>query len=205
MKKYYFYLSLILVLGLSISCKETKKPKLDTKEKVYTVEPKTTTINWIAYKTTGKVPVKGQFTKLNILEANLSAKTSLEALNNLKFSIPVSSLFTKDTIRDKKLKKFFFGTMVDTQNITGTIHIKNETSGTVDIAMNGITQSLPITFVNSDQMVTLEAVMDLDNWQAQAALTALNKVCEALHTGEDGISKTWSEVKIEVATYLKYE
>ena len=95
--------------------------------------------------------------------------------------------------------------MVDTQNITGTIHIKNETSGTVDIAMNGITQSLPITFVNSDQMVTLEAVMDLDNWQAQAALTALNKVCEALHTGEDGISKTWSEVKIEVATYLKYE
>ena len=95
--------------------------------------------------------------------------------------------------------------MINTENINGTIHINNETSGTVDIEMNGITQALPITFVASDQMVTLEAIMDLDNWQAQAAITALNTVCKDLHTGEDGISKTWSEVRIEVATYLKYE
>ena len=71
--------------------------------------------------------------------------------------------------------------------------------------MNGISQVLPITFVISDQMVTLEALMDLDNWQAQTALEALNVVCKDLHTGPDGISKTWSEVKIEVATYLKYD
>ena len=71
--------------------------------------------------------------------------------------------------------------------------------------MNGITQALPITFIISDQMVTMEALMDLDNWQAQTAIESLNEVCKELHTGTDGISKTWSEVKIEVATYLKYE
>ena len=54
-------------------------------------------------------------------------------------------------------------------------------------------------------MVTIEAVMDLDNWQAQLAIEALNIVCKDLHSGDDGISKTWSEVKIEVATYLKHE
>ncbi len=198
---------LLLTLTFVISCKNknTEKKEVNAEEKGYTVEPKTTTLNWTAYKTTSKIPVKGQFTTLNIEENKAKAKTALEALNNIKFSIPVSSLFTKDTIRDEKLKKFFFGSMLNTESISGTIHINNETSGTVDIVMNGISQALPITFVASDQMVTIEAIMDLDNWQAQAAIAALNTVCKELHTGEDGISKTWSEVKIEVATYLKYE
>ena len=205
MKKYFFNILILITLTAIVSCKNTqKKEGKSTEEKGYTVEHKTTTINWIAYKTNDKIPVKGQFTKLNI-ENSSKSKTALEALNNLKFSIPVSSLFTNDTIRDSKLKKFFFGVLKNTSLISGTIHINNETSGTVDIVMNGITQALPITFIISDQMVTMEALMDLDNWQAQTAIESLNEVCKELHTGTDGISKTWSEVKIEVATYLKYE
>ena len=205
MKKNVLNILILITLTAIISCKDTKKKEIkNTEEKGYSVEQKTTTINWIAYKTNDKIPVKGQFTKLNI-EDQSKSKTALEALNNLKFSIPVSSLFTNDTIRDSKLKKFFFGALKNTSLISGTIHINNETSGTVDIVMNGITQALPITFIISDQMVTLEGVMDLDNWQAQTAIESLNEVCKELHTGSDGISKTWSEVKIEVATYLKYE
>ena len=205
MKKYFFNILILITVTVVVSCKNTQKKELkSTEEKGYTVEPKTTTVNWIAYKTNDKIPVKGQFTKLNI-ENSSKSKTALEALNNLKFSIPVSSLFTNDTIRDSKLKKFFFGVLKNTSLISGTIHINNETSGTVDIVMNGITQALPITFIISDQMVTMEALMDLDNWQAQTAIESLNEVCKELHTGTDGISKTWSEVKIEVATYLKYE
>ncbi|UMB53975.1 YceI family protein [Lutibacter sp. A64] len=205
MKNNYLKLLFVLTLTLVVSCKNTpKKEQISTEEKGYTVDQKTTTVNWIAYKTNDKIPVKGQFTELN-LENSSKSKTALEALDNLKFSIPVSSLFTNDTIRDNKLKKFFFGALKNTTLISGTIHINNETSGTVDILMNGITQALPITFIVSDQMITLEAVMDLDNWQAQSAIDSLNEVCKELHTGSDGISKTWSEVKIEVATYLKYE
>ncbi|VAW25816.1 hypothetical protein MNBD_BACTEROID04-1724, partial [hydrothermal vent metagenome] len=29
--------------------------------------------------------------------------------------------------------------------------------------------------------------------------------CKDLHSGDDGVSITWSEVKIEVVTNLKYE
>ena len=181
-----------------------KKKEAKQIEKGYTVEEKTTTINWIAYKTTNKVPVKGQFTKVNI-ENKKTSPTALEALNGLKFNIPVSSLFTNDTIRDGKLKKSFFGSMKNTEVISGTINMNNETSGHVELTLNGISQFLPITYVISDQMVTIEAVMDLDNWQAQLAIEALNIVCKDLHSGDDGISKTWSEVKIEVATYLKHE
>jgi len=204
MKKSLIYCLLLFSLIIVTSCKNTDKKETKNSEKMYSVEPKTTTINWIAYKTTSKTPVKGQFTKL-VIDEPIKATSAFEALNNLEFNIPTKSLFTKDSIRDGKLRKFFFGTMVNPDSISGVIHMNNETSGTVDLTMNGLTQVLPITYVISDQMVTIEAIMDLDNWQAKAAITALNTVCGELHAGEDGISKTWSEVKIEIVTYLKYE
>lgn len=104
---------LLIIIVVVTSCKEVKKSPVKTPEKGYSIDTKTTTINWIAYKTTSKIPVKGQFTKVNIDQTKKST-TALEALNGLKFDIPVSSLFTKDTIRDGKLKKFFFGTMRNT-------------------------------------------------------------------------------------------
>lgn len=204
MKK-IFVLSLLLVTTLSFtSCKKKEKKETKPTENLYSVEAKKTVINWTAYKTTSKVPVKGQFSKLTI-ENTKKASTTMEALNGLKFSIPISSLFTNDTIRDSKVKKFFFGTLKNTNLISGTITMINESSGSVDITMNGISQVLPISYLISDQMVTIEAIMDLDNWKAQAAIEALNTVCKDLHTGDDGVAKTWSEVKIEVETYLKFE
>lgn len=204
MKKTHVFSIALLALVIVSSCKDTTKKEKESTKKGYTVEAKTTTINWIAYKTTNKVPVNGQFTKVTI-ENPKTSSTALEALNGLKFNIPISSLFTKDTIRDQKLKKFFFGSMKNTEVINGTINMNNETSGTVELTMNGISQILPITYMISDQMVTIEALMNLDNWKAQLAIEALNTVCKDLHTGDDGISKTWSEVKIEIATYLKYD
>lgn len=201
-------LSLFIISSISIiSCGDHKKKDdskaKDVSEKTYTIVPETTTINWIAYKTTSKLPVKGQFTKFSI-EHSKNGSSVIEALDGLNFSIPVNSLFTKDTIRDGKLKKFFFGTMLNTKEIKGTLHFVNETTGTVDITMNGISQVLPITYVIDGEMVSIEAVMNLDNWKAQAAIEALNLACLDLHKGEDGVSKTWSEVKIEVVAYLKY-
>ena len=204
MKKIKVLGIILLILVTISSCKDNEKKEKKLMQKGYTVEAKTTIINWIAYKTTSKTPVKGQFTKVTI-ENPKTSSTAFEALNGLKFNIPTSSLFTKDTIRDKKLKKFFFGSMKNTEMISGTIIMNNETSGSVELTMNGISQTLPITYVVSDQMVTIEALMDLDNWKAQLAIEALNTVCKDLHAGDDGISKTWSEVKIEIATYLKYE
>lgn len=201
------YLSLFIAATLTIvSCgndkKEKKSTEKSTEDKTYSIEPKTTTINWTAYKTTSKIPVKGQFTKFTI-DNSKKGNSVKETLDGLKFSIPVSSLFTKDSIRDGKLKKFFFGSMKDTQEIKGTLHISDDSTGTADITMNGISQTLPINYVIDDQIASINAVMNLDNWKAQAALEALNLVCLDLHKGEDGISKTWNDVKIEVITYLK--
>jgi hypothetical protein len=44
--------------------------------------------------------------------------------------------------------------------------------------------------------------MNLENWDALAAVASINKACEALHTGKDGISKTWSEVAVHADVLL---
>lgn len=203
MKKIYV-LPLILLMVSFASCKKNAKKEVTSAEKTYIIVADSTAINWTAFKTTAKVPVKGQFQEVTIENAK-KGKSIIEALNGLKFSIPVSSLFTKDTIRDAKLKKFFFGSMKNTLEIKGTVQMNNENTSTVELTMNGITRELPIAYIITDNRVTIVGNMELDNWQAKAALDALNVVCKDLHTGEDGISKTWNDVKIEVITYLKYE
>ena len=204
MKKIYLLVLVIITGTVFVSCKKTVKEEMPLTAKTYTVMADSTIINWTAYKTTAKVPVKGQFSAITIENVKKDS-TVLGALNGLKFKIPVTSLFTNDTIRDGKLKKFFFGAMENTSVIKGTVLLNNENTSTVELTMNGITRELPIAYIITDNRVTIVGNMDLDNWQAKAALEALNVVCKDLHTGDDGITKTWSDVKIEVIAVFKQE
>jgi len=204
MKKIYVLSLILLIMVFVSSCKKNEKKEVNQIEKTYSVIADSTKINWTAYKTTAKVPVNGKFAEITIENVKKDS-TALGALNGLKFKIPVSSLITNDTIRDKKLKEYFFGAMKNSSVITGTVHINKENASTVDLTLNGITRELPIAYIVADNKVTIIGNMELDNWQAKAALEALNVVCKDLHTGEDGITKTWSDVKIEVVAILKYE
>lgn len=204
MKKINFLALLIITVSVIVSCKKNVKNENLHPAKMYTVMADSTKINWTAYKTTAKVPVKGQFSEITIENAKKDS-TVLGALNGLKFKIPVNSLFTNDTLRDGKLKKFFFGSMQNTSVIKGTVQMNKENTSTVELTMNGITRELPIAYIITDNKVSIVGNMELDNWQAKAALEALNVVCKDLHAGDDGISKTWSDVKIEVIAVLKYE
>lgn len=204
MKKIYVLSLILLIMVFVSSCKKNEKKEVNQVEKTYSVIADSTKINWTAYKTTAKVPVNGQFAEI-IIENVKKDSTALGALNGLKFKIPVSSLITNDTIRDKKLKEYFFGAMKNSSVITGTVHINKDNASTVDLTLNGITRELPIAYIVADNKVTIIGNMELDNWQAKVALEALNVVCKDLHTGDDGITKTWSDVKIEVVAILKYE
>jgi len=203
MTKKIIFLSIIFSL-LLISCKtDVKKVNNNSKDKVYSIEALTTKVGWTAYKTTDKIAVKGEFTKINITPKE--GATAKEVLNGLEFSIPVSSVFSNNKDRDTKLKQFFFGVMDNTELLSGTVTTTSENKGTARITMNGITHSFPIEYIISGQMITLSGTLNLDDFNASNAIESLNKMCFDLHKGSDGISKTWSEVKIDVATYLKVE
>ncbi|WP_299107156.1 YceI family protein [uncultured Winogradskyella sp.] len=202
------FLSLLFVVALVItSCKDDKKEATtETTETVentvkYIVKPEATTVKWTAYKTTEKVPVGGEFATLNFDEKE--GATVEEALHNLEFSIPVSSLFTKDDSRDAKLKASFFGSMLDTEFLKGKIKFA-ENKHSAKITMNGVTADLPLEVTIMDERrVSMKGTMNLKDWNALGALEALNKVCFDLHKGADGVSKTWEDVAIEVNTYLR--
>lgn len=206
--------SIISVLALFfafsiVSCDQVKKDKssldqFDKTGKMYSIEPKTTTIFWTGYKTTAKTPVKGKFTKLTILNSK-QAKTAREAIDGLEFSIPVSSLFSNEESRDTKIKELFFGIMDQTELLSGKINIVNDTLAHVNLKMNGVTKEFPLSYFISGQMLSMQGMLNLDNWNTKIAMESFHKACEDKHTGSDGISKTWHEVGINVESYLKVE
>jgi polyisoprenoid-binding protein YceI len=193
---------LVLIIASSISytsCKSENKSKKNSN--TFIVNANKSEINWTAYKTTDKVPVKGKFTELTITK-NGSGNTITEALNTTEFSIPVSSVFSNNPDRDNKLKTLFFGAMKNTEILSGIISINNSTNGIVSLTMNGVTENLPFTFEVIENMIQIKAIMNTDSWQAQTAIASLNKACFDLHKGADGVSKTWSDVAIDINVYF---
>ncbi|HHC78715.1 MAG TPA: YceI family protein [Flavobacteriia bacterium] len=188
----------LLSLTLVISCKkEIKKEPAK-----YSVEQKTVTVKWTGYKTTAKVGVKGEFKEITITNTKTDT-TAVGALDGAKFEIPISSLNSGNEERDGKLKQLFFGIMDATVSLTGTLHLKNDGTGNIDLLMNGVQNKIPVTYIDSGQMIELEGTMNLDDWNAQSALASLAKACFEKHKGDDGVSKTWSEVTVGAAIYLK--
>ena len=192
-----FTFALLCCIAL-VSCKkEVKKESTQ-----FSIESKTITVNWIGYKTTDKVAVKGQFKEI-IIRNIKSEMTAIEALNGAEFSIPISSLFTDEPVRDSKLKQLFFGVMDNTLSLSGTLNLGNDGTGSIDLLMNEVQQNIPINYIISGQLVELEGTMNLNDWNGQTALASINEACFDLHKGPDGVSKTWNEVAVSAAIYLK--
>ncbi|MEN8964422.1 MAG: YceI family protein [Polaribacter sp.] len=197
---------ILLVVAISLSftaCKSEKKTDSDNNKTennaLYSIEKAENDIVFTAYKFTEKTPVKGQFRQVNITSGG-KGNTIKEAINNTEFSIPVSSIFTKDSSRDYKIQKFFFGVMKNTKLLSGKLTIENDSIGAALINMNGISEKVPFSYTIANNTFVMSAKMDVTNWNALNALASLNKVCEALHTGSDGISKTWSDVALNITT-----
>jgi hypothetical protein len=209
MKKTIIILFLVIATAFNFTaCKSDAKKEENKTEEIETTKKSSlpfavvnakNEINFTAYKTTEKLGVGGQFNKVDVLSGG-EGNNVKEAINNTEFSIPVSSLFTKDTSRDYKIKKFFFGMMDNTKLLSGKLMLTDDANGIAEIKMNGISQNVPFTYTIVDKAFNMKAVIDINNWNASAALASLNTVCLDLHRGADGVSKTWSEVALNITS-----
>ncbi len=95
--------------------------------------------------------------------------------------------------------------MDQTELLSGKLQVQNDTLIKASLKMNGVTKTIPLTYFLSGQLLSIRGKMDILDWNAQTALASLHEQCEEKHTGNDGISKTWSEVDIAVESYLKVE
>ena len=199
------------VLIAAFACNDSSKSdeiqtqETEIAETIFSLVKDSTKVKFTAYKTTEKLGVGGEFKTVNI--TNLSdGATALEALNGANFSIPVSSIFTNDATetRDEKIITFFFQAMNQSEFISGVFNVSPENECTLDVTLNGKTASIPLTYTtNSETSLSFDGVMNLENWDALGAVASLNKACKALHTGADGVSKTWSEVAVHADVLLQ--
>lgn len=188
----------MFVLNLT-SCKKNKEEVVKKNETVkkYIIDSKTAIVHWTGFKTTDRVPVKGIFNQVEITNVT-PADNPVEVIKNVKFSIPVNSIFSNDSIRDFKLTNFLFGKMKSTSHINGEVSLNDNGKGEASIAMNGFNKNVPVSYEVHGDDIKINAKIDLNNWQAQVAVAALNEVCSEKHKAADGKSVTWSEVDIMV-------
>lgn len=208
MKRKLFFGLAISVLMISCSTSETETNQQEEQvEEVqictYAYQAETTVINWTAFKTTAKKGVSGKFDKFDVLVPNDNNEFMIQSLNSATVSIPVNSVNSDNPERDKKIDSLFFGAMDQTEIISVLVKSITEESAVVEITMNGKSVDYDGQITVENETVKFHATINLDDFEAQPAVESLNTACKDLHTGEDGVSKLWSEVDIDVETTLK--
>ena len=89
------------------------------------------------------------------------------------------------------------------KKITAVFKGQNDSLGYADLTMNGVSKKLPFNYSITDKTFTMDGVMKITDWSAEAALNSLNEACKDLHKGADGVSKTWDEVAINITSTFK--
>ncbi len=192
----FLLVSLFLTLGVKTSYGQCRAIKESVK------------LHWTGYKFTTKTPVSGQFTKIgftNPVSANLT-----EWLRQLNFKIDTTSLISGNEVRDAKLLKYVFNTLLSKNQIQGqTLSVLKTTplAGTSRVEIN----------LNSKQRIKLD--WDIKKKNNKVLLTAIGRInlithgmgqnwsdihsqCLLLHTGTDKVAQTWTDVEVKITAQM---
>lgn len=153
-------------------------------------------VEWTAYKTTEKVAVSGRFDVVLVKDAKEDGKTPQEVLEGANIIASVATLNSDQIDRDQKLKDILFGNMINTSEIKGQLHFR-EGKTFLNLTLNNVSKEYEVKSSFDNKTFTIEADVDLMDFNTAKAMDALNQACLELHKGADGISKTWSEVHIK--------
>ncbi|MBS1986202.1 MAG: YceI family protein [Bdellovibrionales bacterium] len=194
-------ISLVLsTLVLSFSAQAAQKCMLS-------LDPLSTSIKWTAFKTTEKLAVGGSFDQTNLHSGVPEAATITELLKGGKFTIEVSTVNTGNPTRDATLRTVFFSKFLKPE-VSGEVKkVGKGDKGKMDVELdvNGVKKVLTFDYTYSEKDGAFEAKskMDVMDFGLKAQHEALNTACKALHTGKDGVSKTWTEVDLALVSKLR--
>ena len=201
---------LLMLTGVLFACGSEETTTEETDRKVvqnciYEYNPVQSKLDWTAYKFLSKAGVGGTFKEIRV-EGDTRGGDPKAIISSLSFSIPITSIETNDPSRNGKIQNFFFGSLENTELISGrVVSLGDDGKAVLAITMNGITQDVEGSYTLEDNVFTYNTEIDVLNWNAEAGLTALNTECEGLHTdieNGDTESKLWPDVTISFTTSL---
>ncbi len=209
--------TLVFILVLLTSCQNNNKKPSDqqpkTTEKLqstqWILDEDNSSIHWTGYKTTGKIAVKGVFKTFKIKGVKPAADL-VSVLQSAQAEINIYSIFSDNEERDNKLIGKLFENMTDTQKIYARIEkIKADgQSAMMTINMNAHEKTVPVQLQIDENTgkVSLSGKIDLlKDFEAIDAFEQFHKACFNKHKGEDGVSKTWSEVGFSAELVFKHK
>jgi len=145
-------------------------------------------VTWKAFKTYEKIGVGGTFDHAEF--SPKSAKTSEEFLTGSFMTINTSNVNSGNPGRDATLVSSFFKVQnVDT--ITAKILSAKDSKAQVEITMNGVTKTIPMSYSVQEGKIIGKGVIDLSDFAMLKSLASINQTCFTLHAG-----KTWQDVEI---------
>lgn len=208
-----FISPLILIIPfLILSCgKKKKEATEETVQEVvaeqtcsYSYDNRSTIFAWKAFKTNEKIGVGGTFDTINVTSTTANSLAGL--IKSIKFDIPTSTVNSNNPDRDKKIFEFFFGKMEGGDKISGQVKkvSGNENAGivTLFVMMNSVGNDVEMTYDFSRNVLNMEGEINLGDFNGQEAVKSLNDKCKDLHTGKDGVSILWPDVKLTLTTTI---
>lgn len=156
-----------------------------------------TKLEWTGYKFSEKTGVKGSFDIIN-WQYDKRAATIEDAFKSITFNVDTASISSGDITRDKKLALYIFGPIINPGTISGSTKSYGKSGASASISMNGTTKDVSFTVKQTGKSVELTGKIDMLDFGMKNSFEAIAKACSVLHTGKDGVSKTWSEVGLKV-------
>ena len=167
----------------------------------YSHNADSTVVKWTAFKFTEKTGVSGTFNKVEVSGA-VPSDDMLAVYSNASFAISTGSVNSNNPDRDKKITDHFFGSMLNTDMISGKVLSIADDKALVSIEMNDVSKETAFDVATSGNRLSLTGTINLGDWNALASVDSLNTICYDLHTGKDSISILWPDIDIEITTVL---
>lgn len=162
-------------------------------------------VSWTGYKTSAKIPAKGVFHKLTWSLPG-TTDSSIQQLDQLikksKLQIDAQSADANDPAKNTNLLGEFFSLWIQKQIEVRPIAFQKNGPGTIELTLNGVRANIPVRWSSqraSKGKVTIGVTGEIDllSFQLSEPLARLAKACAPMHTGDDGVSKTWPVATFE--------
>lgn len=145
-------------------------------------------VTWKAFKTYEKIGVGGTFDRA--VFSPKSAKTIEDFLTQSHITIETASVNSGNAGRDATLVSSFFKVQ-NADSITAKILSAKESKAQVEITMNGVSRTIPMSYSVQEGKIVGKGVIDLGDFAMLKSLQSINTTCFNLHAG-----KTWQDIEI---------
>ena len=163
----------------------------------YTFDRPSINVAWLAFKFNEKAGVPGKFLKYDARFSE-SANSHADLLQGLAFEIDSMSVDSGNAERDESLREAFFALMKD-RHITGQVKSYEHGQARVLLSLNQVEREIVLQVkISSDSVLKASGEIDILDFGMMDAFHSIHKRCELLHTGADGVSRTWSQVTIDL-------